>query len=293
VIEVSECVVCSGPIRKLRRALVAPFLSRRIWNRAPFCVDLVGCAACGFLFYNPRLEDAELQRLYTDYRLDAYQRMRHASEPWYTPQFNADLASPESYRKRRAILGPLLRQHLGVRSIRRVLDHGGDRGDLVAGLIEGAEAFVYDISGIPAAAGVTAVSDPLACRPDLIINSNVLEHVGFPRAVVQSILDAAGEGLVFLEVPCEQPTGASRIARRLAQMGVMTLAHPALAASILRPATLYMMHEHVNYFTEQSLNTLFRACGGTVLTSGSYATDGRAGKADMGWCLGTKARAAA
>jgi hypothetical protein len=113
VIEVSECVVCSGPIRKLRRALVAPFLSRRIWNRASFCVDLVKCAACGFLFYNPRPEDAELQRLYTDYRLDAYQRMRHASEPWYTPQFNADLASPESYRKRRAILAPLLRQQLG------------------------------------------------------------------------------------------------------------------------------------------------------------------------------------
>ncbi len=288
VIEARECVVCGGAIRKARRALVAPFLARRIWDREPFCVELVRCGSCGFAFYNPRLEDSELQRLYANYRLDEYQRMRRATEPWYTPQFNRDLASPASYEKRRAALAPLLRQHLGGRTIRRVLDHGGDRGDLVAGLIDGAEAFVYDISGIPAAEGVTAVADPASCRPDLIINSNVLEHVGFPRAIVTSILEAAGEGLVFLEVPLEQPTGARRMARRLAQIGVMTAMHPGLARWVLRPASLYLMHEHINYFTEQSLTTLFRGCGGTVMAAGSYASSGRGGKADMGWCLGTR-----
>lgn len=289
MIEAKECVVCGGAIRRLRRALVAPFLARRIWDRDPFCVDLVECGSCGFAFYNPRLEDAELQRLYEDYRLERYQRMRQASEPWYTADFNFELASPASYEKRRAALGPLLRQHLAGRTIRRVLDHGGDRGDLVAGLIDGAEAFVYDISGIPAAAGVTAVSDPAACRPDLIINSNVLEHVGFPREIVTSILAAAGEGLVFLEVPFEKPTGARRIARRTAQIAIMTVAHPGLARWMLRPASLYLMHEHINYFAERSLTTLFRVCGGRVIASGSYASSGRGGKADMGWCLGTRA----
>lgn len=293
VIEAQKCVVCEGAIRKLRRALVAPFLAQRIWNRGPFCVDLVECGNCAFAFYNPRLEDAELQRLYAGYRLGEYQRMRQASEPWYTRQFNFDLASPASYEKRRAALAPLLREHLQGRIIRRVLDHGGDRGDLVAGLIEGAEAFVYEISGIPAAPGVMSVTDPGSCQPDLIINSNVLEHVGFPRALVTSILAAAGDGLVFLEVPLEQPTGASRVARRLAQIGLMTVLHPRLARWMLRPASLYMMHEHINYYTEHSLMTLFRASGGTVIASGSYASDGRAGKADIGWCLGTPAGAAA
>ncbi len=80
MIEVSSCVICDGAIRHLKRALVAPFLAGRIWNRDPFCVDLVGCASCGFVFYNPRLDDAELQRLYQDYRLEKYQRMRHFSE---------------------------------------------------------------------------------------------------------------------------------------------------------------------------------------------------------------------
>jgi len=44
------------------------------------------------MFYNPRLDDDDLRRLYLNYRSEEYQQMRHASEPWYTSKFNADLA---------------------------------------------------------------------------------------------------------------------------------------------------------------------------------------------------------
>ena len=291
MIDVSSCVICDGHICALTRALVAPFLARRIWNKAPFCVDLVRCQSCGFVFYNPRLDDSDLQKLYSGYRTEEYRRMRHSTEPWYTAKFNADLASAESYQKRRATLAPILARHIGNRKISRVLDHGGDRGDLVFGLVEGAEAFVYDISGIPATKGVTAIADPAACRADLIINSNVLEHVGFPRALVTQILEATPAGsLVFLEVPCEEPIGLTRIARRIAQIGLMTVTSPTLTRHILRPASLYMMHEHINYFTERSLTGLMRVCGGEVLASGAYSSSGRAGKADMAWCFGSKPR---
>jgi hypothetical protein len=287
--EVSTCVVCDGPIQHVKRALVAPFLAKRIWNRTPFCVNLVRCEACGFTFYNPRLDDDDLQHLYRGYRSEEYQQMRHASEPWYTPKFNTDLASPSSYEFRRAKVAPILREHIGQRKINRILDYGGDRGDLVAGLFDGAEAFVYDISGIPAAAGVTSTNDPAGCNADLIINSNVLEHVGFPRLLVSEILNAAPTGgLVFLEVPCEIVFGMPRVLRRLAQIGVMALTHPTLARSLIRPASLYMMHEHINYFTERSLTSLMRSCGGSVIASGSYSSTGRAGKANLAWCLGSK-----
>lgn len=291
MIEVSECVICSGPLVRRKRALVAPFLAKRIWSRKPFCVALVQCEACRFLFYNPRLEDDDLGRLYRDYRLEEYQKMRHASEAWYTAKFNFDLASPASYAKRRAVLKPILRQHLNGRKVGRVLDYGGDRGDLVAGLLEGTEAFVYDISGIAAAEGVTSISEPAACRADLIINSNVLEHVGFPRKVVTDTLAAAPEnGLVFFEVPCEVPFGLYRIARRVAQMGVMAVTRPAVGLRVARTASLYMMHEHINYFTEPTLVTLVQNCGGAVVASGSYSSFGRAGRADMGWCLAATSR---
>lgn len=289
MVEVSNCVICDGPIRKLKRALVAPFVAERTWNRKPFCVDLVGCDSCGFMFYNPRLDDEDLRSLYRGYRSVEYQQMRFASEVWYTKKFNFDLASPKSYEERRKQLAAVLKAHIGDRTLRRILDHGGDRGDLVAGLYGGAEAFVYDISGVAPATGVTAISDPASCEADLIINSNVLEHVGFPRAIVGEILAATPpDGLVYLEVPCEVPLGAKRIARRLAQIGVLTVSRPRVSISMIRPASFYMMHEHINYFTPRTLVTLMQSSGGSVVGFGSYPASGRAGSADMAWCLGTK-----
>jgi len=93
--------------------------------------------------------------------------------------------------------------------------------------------------------------------------------------------------MVFLEVPCESPFRLDRIVRRVAQIGIVALTHPSLAPAVLRPASLYMMHEHINYFTEHSLVTLMRSCGLGETVSGSYSSDGRSGKGDMVWCLGT------
>lgn len=289
MIEALACVICDGPIDLLKKALVAPFLAERIWKRKPFCVNLVKCRSCGFAFYNPRLDDTDLRNLYAGYRSDEYLRTRHSTEPWYTTSFNADLSSQANYEKRRARLTPVLKKHLGQRKIKRVLDHGGDHGDLVSGLIEGAEPFVYDISGVAPAPGVKATTDPEAINADLIISSNVLEHVGFPRALVTDILRAApGGGLIFLEVPCEVATGASRILRRIAQIGIMGVYTPSLVPYILRPAALYMMREHINYFTEHSLTELVRQCGATIISSGTYFSSARTGSADVAWCLGQK-----
>lgn len=287
MIEAPKCVICDGEIRRLRKALVAPFLAQRIWNRTPFYVDLARCRECGFMFYNPRLEHAEESRLYQGYRSEEYQRMRQSSEPWYTASFNVSLASPASYELRRRTLGTILRQHVGERAIKRVLDYGGDRGDLVRGLVEGAEAFVYDISGILPVDGVASTTDPAGCKADLVINSNVLEHVGFPRHVVAKMLKETPPGsLVFVEVPCEAPLAATRILKRVAQIGIMALMRPGLARSVLRPASIFMMHEHVNYFTVQSLAILMQSCGCAVKAAGSYTLDGSAAGGTLVWSLG-------
>ena len=147
----------------------------------------------------------------------------------------------------------------------------GDRGDLVCGLVDGAAAFVYDISGIPAVDGVTATSNPAECKADLVINSNVLEHVGFPRLLLQEIVKAVPPGgLVYLEVPRESPFGVARVSRRVGEAGIVALTRPVLARHVLRPASLYLMHEHINYFSERSLAALMRSGGCWVIGSGSY-----------------------
>jgi hypothetical protein len=239
----------------------------------------VGCDACGFRFYNPRLEPDEEARLYADYRSPEYWQMRHDSEPWYTVKLNTSLGSPASYEARRTQLQSILGRQIKCDQIRRVLDYGGDRGDLVRGLVSGAEAFVYDISGVPPVDGVKAVTNPAECAPDLIVNSNVLEHVGFPQQLVKQMLQVAPVGgMIFLEVPVENPFGFGRLARRTTQIGLVGLLRPRLAPQVVRPATLYMMHEHVNYFTEESLSKLMQTASCTVMAAG------RSG--DMAWCLG-------
>jgi hypothetical protein len=279
VVKASDCVICGSPVRLLRSALVAPFLARRIWNRPPFTVHLAGCDACGFRFYNPRLEPDEEARLYADYRSPEYRQMRCDSEPWYTEKLNYSLASPESYQARRAGLQAILGRYIKPGRVRRVLDYGGDHGDLVCGLIPGAEAFVYDISGVPPAEGVSRVTNPVECVPDLIVNSNVLEHVGFPQRLMAQILQAAPAGaLIFLEVPCENPLGFRHLAKRTIQTGLMGLLRPGLALQVVRPSTLYMMHEHVNYFTAETLSKLMQAGRCSVIAAGRYD--------HMAWCLG-------
>ena len=134
---------------------------------------------------------------------------------------------------------------------------------------------------------MTATSDPAQCKADLIINSNVLEHVGFPRLLVESMVKATPSGgTVFLEVPRESPFGAARILRRVAQVGIVALTRPGLARDVLRPESLYLMHEHINYFSERSLATLTRSSGCEVIGTGSYQMDAGAGNATLTWCLG-------
>jgi hypothetical protein len=286
MITVSQCVICEGRIERLRNALVSPFLAERIWDRTAFDVELVRCKECGFIFYNPRLEDSELGRLYQGYRLPEYLAIRNSHEPWYTSKMNASLASPASYGQRRERIGKLLSPHLQGRQVKRVLDHGGDRGDLVDGLIDGAQAFVFDISGVTPVGGVKAVSDPTDCKADLTINSNVLEHVGFPLNVARAVFNSASKGsLVFLEVPCEIPTGIYRIARRIAQTGMVAIFRPAKVSSLLSTKALYLMHEHINYFTLPTLERLTEISGGRIIASGLYRMSGAGGTADMGWTL--------
>jgi hypothetical protein len=202
---------------------------------------------------------------------------------------NADLASPSHYEMRRAKLAPLFRQHVDSRAIHRVLDYGGDHGDLMLGLFGDAQLLVYDISGAEPASGVSATADPAACKADLILNSNVLEHVGFPRTLAKQIFDSAPSGgLVFFEVPYENALGFGRIIRRIAQAVISSAARLSLTPHFVGPAGLYMMHEHINYFTERALITLMERCGGKVLASGWYPLVARATKEGVVWCLGEK-----
>ncbi len=297
MISTDSCVICGGQISRQRRGVVTPFLAQRIWQRKAFSVQLSECGVCGFAFFNPRLEPGEENRLYSDYRGPEYQKMRQAFEPWYTEAFNAGLSSPESFVHRKKLLSALFHERLGLgaRSFENVLDFGGDRGDLIDGLVPATRKFVYEISGVDPVAGVDALRSLEECRQhrfDLIVTSNVLEHVGSPRGVIAQVASISGpETLVFNEVPYESVTDWRTRLKRIAQVGWLAAARPGVAWRIAGPGMLNLMHEHVNCYSPQSLNRLVEVSGFKVLASGDYVlSEGFLG-GKMAWNLSQKQQA--
>jgi hypothetical protein len=280
LIEVDRCLICEGPLRNERLGTVAPFLAQRIWQRKPFSVRLAECSDCGFIFFNPRLEAFEEVRLYSGYRGVEYQRMRHSFEPWYTEAFNASLSSKEAWLHRKQSLTSLFRDQLnfGFRTFGDILDFGGDNGDLIADLVPATRRFVYEISGVETVAGVEPLRSLEKCREhsfDLIVSSNVLEHVGSPHEVARQIASLSGsETLVFNEVPYEFATGVQSTLKRIAQMALLAGTRPAVAGSMLGPGMFNVMHEHVNYYSPRSFNRLMERSGFKVVASGIYTLKG-------------------
>lgn len=276
MIEVERCVICGSTLASNRRGVVTPFLAQRIWQRKPFSVSLSQCDECGFAFFNPRLEPPEEGRLYFGYRGPEYQRMRQSYEPWYTKKLNAEMSNPAAWDHRKRLLSALFRDrlNLGGRTFDAVLDFGGDSGELICDLVPASRRFVYEISGAAPVAGVEALRSLEECRKhsfDLILTSNVLEHVGSPRDVIAEIASLAGpQTLVFNEVPLESTSdGRSRL-KRLAQAGILAATRPSTALRVIGPGMFNLMHEHVNYFSQRSLNRLMEVSGFNVLASGDY-----------------------
>lgn len=295
---VNNCIVCHAAISDSSNGVIAPFLARRIWDRPPFPVKLMRCESCGFKFFNPRLDENEERQLYAGYRSEEYQTMRYAYEPWYTKTFNAGLSAPTGMKVRKDTLRNVLNPQLAGRSIHKVLDFGGNRGELIEDLIPNTARYVYDISDLDTLAGIGHLKNIEDCQRhqwDLIICSNVLEHVGEPQKTMREIDSVANSGtLVFIEVPQEFPSGPKNVAKRLVQLAWLMAARPSVGRSLFKPALIFLMHEHVNFFCPEALRYLVNLMGWEIMADGQYEISSykfgiyRVTSGCMTWCLARK-----
>ncbi len=271
------CLVCGTTIGRRTWAVVSPFLAERIWSRAPFGVRLCECLECGFRFFSQRLSDDEEGRLYRAYRSVGYQADRNRFEPWYTSTLNETISSPEHFTKRRVALRALFEKILVGKRIETILDFGGAGGELLNHLIPQTQTYVYDISGSEPLEGAIALRTLAECqqhRFDLIVCSNVLEHVSAPRSFLEQIDQVVGPGtLVYLEVPRESPFGFLTLTKRVLQQAILLLKRPRVALQLLRHNFLLQMHEHVNFFGSRSLDRLVGSRTWEILSSGAYDVD--------------------
>lgn len=234
---VDHCVVCGNASLTYTPAAFHPFVMHRIFQWIPVRIRIndeqnvltfsvcktITCANCDFEFVDIRFDDEEMRKLYSGYREEEYTALREYYEPGYR-QLNDELdnqtvnyyADIEAFILNTTPMRP-----------RKVLDWGGNNG--INTPFRDAEIHIFDIAAKAPKYG-KAVIEP---EPpyDLIVCSNVLEHVPYPRVLLRQITPYLNpESLLYLEVPRET-----------------------------HGQTFW--HEHINRFNEQSLAKLIEICG--------------------------------
>ena len=252
-----ECICCGSKALNRSSAIIMPFIAKRIWGYEPveitadwgfrdikpgFAYSLcssVHCPDCGALFLDIRFSDRELSLLYEGYRDEAYTSLREFYEPGY--------AEKNKLFSGRAPYIDGIEAFLSARFPMpdMVLDWGGDTGINTPLLTKAKEVHVFDISGMATIDGVKAVSldDIKNNRYDLIICSQVLEHIPYPHKILQDILTAmSASTILYLEVPYEE------VMREFS-------GYPDLAQRKRH------WHEHINFFSIDSICKLVESAG--------------------------------
>ncbi len=258
-----HCVCCGSTDLQRYPAILMPFIAHRIYQWEPVVIDeswglntiatghayslchSLLCQDCHLLFLDIRFSDSELARLYQNYRGDEYTALRDHYEPGYKAR-NDGLTQGINYLDAvEAFLAP----HLP--NIISLLDWGGDTG--VNTPFKKGEANsidIYDIGGAETTGKIRKVSRNNAAQNayDLVVCSNVLEHVPYPKNLLDDIKKVMRPSTVlYLEVPHEN----------------LVRDNPTPLALLGKKRH---WHEHINFFSEASLNALLQKAGFLVLS---------------------------
>lgn len=262
--------------------MIAPFIKHYVVPDEEWLCALLECNDCGFRFFNKRFTQKELSVLYHNYRKEAYFTVRHRFEPWYTQKVNDEIgASDDEIAFRHAHLLEFMRP-LDPSSITNILDYGGDHGQFIPPPL-GKNKYLYDISHVPAVAGVTSISNEEELRGrqyDFIMLCSVLEHIPYPSEMLSQIrsLLHKTDGWLYIELPLEHwdtrlvPTGnkgnlysayLNGIARSETALKLMDFYSTVfrIKCNFIPPLGFIRLHEHMNFFNRQSLQSVLSKNG--------------------------------
>lgn len=261
----SRCICCLSRRLIPTPAVLMPFLAKRIFNHEPVEItaewglrdlrlgmayslcNTLECGECGAIFLDYRFSDQELAALYKDYRGPEYTALRSSLEPGYN-------ITASHYQGRASYIDAVeffLSPHLPSRP--KVLDWGGDSGINTPFRFRASSLHVYDISGVDVCSEARKVDyvECLESSYDLIVCSQVLEHVSFPIVLLQqivSLIRLQPQTLLYLEVPLENVFQVD-------------------CGSKTRGSLKRHWHEHINFFSPSSLMALAKICGLEVIDS--------------------------
>jgi hypothetical protein len=277
------CIACGADRPTREWSVVSSFFSERALLSKPEVISILKCTVCGTQYFDLVITDEQLARLYKDYRGEQYFKQRNRLEPWYTSAINSGMGGDIEMRKRREALNGAL-DEAGIKNdFRSVLDHGGDRGQMLRDLKSVRKA-VYEISGVTSDACVEAIGeeDMRTGNWDLILSCHVLEHLTFPARFVADLVSLGRAGTVyFIEVPNESVPKCAfnatllhrrwlewlikrpRLFKLLDFLATGTRARLGMALPLL----FFPLREHLTFFTVSGVKSMLTQNGLSVLTA--------------------------
>jgi hypothetical protein len=264
------CVCCGSNDLQRSPAILMPFVAQRALGLTPvrigadwglrdipsgwahaLCNSLC-CAQCGHLFLDIRFSEEEMARLYADYRGVDYARDREAWEPGYAQRNTALMAGATYLEETERFLAAQL--PLNPEGL-KVLDWGGDTGRNTPMKAQAREIHILDLSGRQPdpPARTVSLNEAQAQHYDLVVCSNVLEHIPYPLDLLHQISRCLHEhSRLYLEVPLEE------LMRGPQDQRLTRKRH---------------WHEHINFFSESSLRALIDAAGLKLLAFDCVAVE--------------------
>jgi len=279
---------------------VSPFITTYACDTKASLCNLCQCHSCSFRFFDARLTDSEIQRLYAGYREDAYFKARHSYEFWYSRNVNDGIGGdPAEIASRKLNLSRFIGER--SRSIQSVLDYGGDRGQFIPEDL-GTEHFVFEVSNAQPVQGATRLTSVEGMQFDFVMLAHVLEHCSEPREMLRLLRPLGHTNTLFyFEVPFERPslqwTGGGMLQRHylkfllgatpLLQLVDLYSTVARVKFDFIPPLGLQKCSEHLNFFTDMSLGALLKSEGFELLESGvaSHASCGPISKILYGLAL--------
>ena len=255
----TQCVCCGSEVLVSSPAILMPFIAHRVFDWSPIVIDeswglktiangnaysickSLYCSDCGLLYCDIRFSDAESSKLYDGYRGKEYNGLREFYEPGYTARSVNINAGVEYISDIEKFLTPHLNLPITI------LDWGGGTGKNTPFKKSNTAFDIYDVNKKEVADGANVVSknEAFSKKYQLIVCSNVIEHVSYPSDLLFDILNVMNnDSVLYIETPLENIMAINEI-------------------------NLYTKkkhwHEHINFFSEKSLRKLFENVGLDVI----------------------------
>jgi len=283
----NKCLICNCKNIKKTKAMFADFISDRVFNGTNKQFNLIYCPDCGFAYYDYRFSTEDCTKLYSGYRDEQYQKQRQKHECWYTKEINDLIGKNDAELiSRNENLKKIIQKHIKT-ELKSILDFGGDKGQFIPDLHENIEKYVYEISGVEPVDGVQTINTLEDCvqhNYDLIICANVLEHAANPLEIIKQIKSLLKKGQhLYVELPFDSPFYKSKF------FDFQFLFNKYYTwtnifkhfMQIKKNGNVRLMHEHINYFTPQSIKFLLEQEGFMVLHNERKTIDVKWGKFNL------------